>query len=127
MLRVVQVQVPLVVPAKIAAVRCNTHAMGGPLLAWGYTEATSCMEVLDQAQQTAPPSCMDSWLIREVRCITRMCQGCSPLGYNSSAFVGMGCVLYHAGRLQFIPCGITGGNYKPKQPMEEGTALRWPS
>ena len=126
MLRVVQVQVPLVVPAKIAAVRCNTHAMGGPLLAWGYTEATSCMEVLDQAEQTAPPSCMDSWLIREVRCITRMCQGCSPLGCNSSAFVGMGCVLYHAARLQVI-CGITGGNYKPTQHMKEGTALCLPS
>ena len=92
MLRVVQVQVPLVVPAKIAAVRCNTVPMGGPLLAWANTEATACMEVFDEAEQTAPPSCMDTWLMREVRCITRMCQGDSPLGCNSSAFVGMGCV-----------------------------------
>ena len=50
MLPVVQVQVPLVVHAKVAAVRCKTLPMGGSLLAcWATAEPTSSMEVFDEA------------------------------------------------------------------------------
>ena len=56
MLPVVQVQVPLVVHAKVAAVRCKTLPMGGSLLAcWATAEPTSSMEVFDETQQTASP------------------------------------------------------------------------
>ena len=64
---------------------------------------------------------MDTRLIREVRCITRMCQGVGiPLGCNSCAFVGMGCVLYHAGRLQVYIAGSPGEIKRPISSWRKG-------
>ena len=55
MLPVVQVQVPLVVHAKVAAVRCKTLPMGGSLLAcWATAEPTSSMEVFDEISRPHP-------------------------------------------------------------------------